>query len=75
MIKQFAGIIPASGFVGSMKHFLKAKVLAVQISSIFQLAYINHNLCLFIAGPIVSAALVPLRGCTWWSCAHSMIIS
>jgi hypothetical protein len=75
MIKQFAGIIPAFVFVGWMKHFWKAKVLAVQNSSVFQLAYINHNFCLFIAGPTASAALVPLRGCTWWSCAHTMIIS
>ncbi len=42
----------------------KKKVLAIQRCSIFQLDYINDKLCLFVVGLIVSATLVPLRGCT-----------
>lgn len=56
MIRQFAGIIPASGFVGRMKHFLKAKVLALltvlyfnwPISTIICVYLLLVQLCLLL---------------------------
>jgi hypothetical protein len=61
MIKQFVRIILAFGFVGQMKHFLKAKLLIIQRNYIFQLDYTNHKLCLFVDSPIVSTTFIPLR--------------
>jgi hypothetical protein len=60
MIKQFARIILAFGFVGQRKHFLKVKILIIQRNYIFQLDYTNHKLCLFVDSPIVSIIFIPL---------------